>query len=313
MSQENPTPQTPKPREGRQQRYQRRLPFWKAKTVQLLRGTIGVLETTVEKLEEPSSSRENSIFDNIQSGWSGILNQIRRIIPSSLSSKLSNTVLTGIITIITIVVIWGTSSFTSKPPTQVATAPPQLEPTTTATPEPTPSLIAEPIPSPVTEPTPSLIAEPTPSLIAEPTVSPVAEPTPSTIAETPVTEEPTSEAAPTLAPTPQFIPLTPEQILIAAIENQISKVSNNTFAGIVKSIEANFRNSRLIVKISDDWYTLKKSQQDKLAAEMFQRSQDLDFSHLDILDSQDTLVARNPVVGNEMIILQRKSSNEQTS
>lgn len=71
-----------------------------------------------------------------------------------------------------------------------------------------------------------------------------------TIEETPVAE--VTPAAPT--PTQQFIPLTPEQTLIAAIENKVTQVSNNTFSGIVKSIKANFRSSSLIVTISDDWY-----------------------------------------------------------
>jgi hypothetical protein len=293
MSQDNPTPQSPNPR-GRQQSYQRRLPFWKVKIIQFLRGTIGVLETTVNKLEDPSPSAENSIFGNIQSTWSKILNTIRRLLPSGLSSQLSNTALTGIIAFVAVIAVWTTSSLTSKPPSQVATVPPEALPTPTTTPK---------VPTPLVQETPQPTVEPTPLPTVEPTPLPTVEPTPqAAIEQTPVVE-PIPEAAPIA--TPQFIPLTPEQTLIAAIENHVAEVSNNTFAGIVKSIKANFRSSSLIVTISDDWYNLKQSQQDKLAAEMLLRSQELDFSHLEIFDSQDKLVARNPVVGNEMIIFQR--------
>lgn len=270
MSQDNPTPQPPNPR-GRQQRYQRRLPFWKVKIIQFLRGTIGVLETTVNQLEDPSSRVGGGII----------------------------AALTGIIAFVAVIVVWTTSSLNSKPPSQVATVPPETPPVT-VTPEPTPTPLVEETPLPTIEETP--VAETAKEPQVEETPIAVETPQPE-IEQTPVAEE-TPEPTPTL--TPQFIPLTPEQTLIAAIENKVSQVSNNTFSGIVKSIKANFRSSSLIVTISDDWYTLKKSQQDKLAAEMFQRSQELDFTHLEIFDSQDKLVARNPVIGNEMIIFQRQ-------
>ena len=259
MSQDNPTPQPPNSR-GRQQRYQRRLPFWKVKIIQFLRGTIGVLETTVVKLEDPSSRVGEGII----------------------------AALTGIIAFVAVIVVWTTSSFNSKPAPQITTVPPETPPVT-VTPEPTPTPLVEQTPLP-----------PVVETVPEPQVEETPQPK---IEQTQEAEE-TPEPVPT--PTPEFIPLTPEQTLIAAIENKVSQVSNNTFSGIVKSIKANFRSSSLIVTISDDWYTLKKSQQDKLAAEMFQRSQELDFTHLEIFDSQDKLVARNPVVGNEMIIFQRQ-------
>ena len=98
--------------------------------------------------------------------------------------------------------------------------------------------------------------------------------------------------------------LTPEQILIAEIENQVAQISDRFASGLIKSIQANFRTSDLKVKITADWYTLEKSQQTQLLAEILQRSQELDFSHLEIIDSQDRLIARNPVVGNEIVIFQ---------
>ncbi|MEL6457347.1 MAG: hypothetical protein AAFQ91_03705 [Cyanobacteria bacterium J06621_15] len=109
--------------------------------------------------------------------------------------------------------------------------------------------------------------------------------------------------------------LTPEETLIAAIQNQVGDISftskedksaNRTFAGIIESIKANFLNSNLTIKINNEWYSLDKSQQDDLAAQILQRSQELDFTHLEITDLQDKLIARNPVVGTNMIIFKRK-------
>ena len=109
--------------------------------------------------------------------------------------------------------------------------------------------------------------------------------------------------------------LTPEETLIAAIQNQVGEISftskedksgNRTFAGIIESIKANFLDSNLTIKINNEWFSLEKSQQDNLAAQILQRSQELDFTHLEITDLQGKLIARNPVVGTEMIIFKRK-------
>ncbi|MEM6402940.1 MAG: hypothetical protein AAF757_22390, partial [Cyanobacteria bacterium P01_D01_bin.116] len=90
--------------------------------------------------------------------------------------------------------------------------------------------------------------------------------------------------------------LTPEETLIAEIQNQVGEISfnskedkstNRTFAGIIESIKANFFNSNLTIKINNQWYSLEKSQQDNLAAQILQRSQELDFTHLELIDLQD--------------------------
>ena len=99
--------------------------------------------------------------------------------------------------------------------------------------------------------------------------------------------------------------LTPEQTLIAAIEDQVAEISDRFALGLIESIQANFRTSSLAIKISDEWYGLEKKQQNKLAADMWKRSQELDFTHVEIFDSQNRLVARNPVVGTQMIIFAR--------
>lgn len=109
--------------------------------------------------------------------------------------------------------------------------------------------------------------------------------------------------------------LTPEETLIAAIQNQVGEISftskedksgHRTFSGIIESIKANFFNSNLTIKINNEWYSLEKSQQDNLAAKILRRSQELDFTHLEITDLQGKLIARNPVVGTQMIIFKRK-------
>ncbi len=114
---------------------------------------------------------------------------------------------------------------------------------------------------------------------------------------------------PTPTPTPTI--LTPEQNLIASIENQVAEITNQYGNGLIQSIQANFEGSSLTIKVTQDWYTLKQSQQDKLAAQMLERSKELDFSHLEITDPQGTLLARSPVVGTDMVILKRQENSNQ--
>jgi hypothetical protein len=262
--------------------YQKNQPIWKTAIIQVLRGTIGVLETTVVKLETetPADTQKKTHF---LSRWDGFLRTFRLFLPSNISNNVSDTVLTGIFAVIFVVTI-GISTFMFIPKSaEVATVPPVEEvipPKSVIEPEIIPKSVIEPeaIPTPVVEPE----AIPTPVIETEPTPIPVIE-------------------------------LTPEQALLAAIENQFSEISisvkntkdKNIVSQLIKPLQANFRTSDLTVKISDIWYNLEKSQQDKLAAEILQRSQELNFIHLEVVDSQKKIIARSPVVGNEMIIFNR--------
>ncbi|MEO8890227.1 MAG: hypothetical protein ABI417_01620 [Coleofasciculaceae cyanobacterium] len=100
--------------------------------------------------------------------------------------------------------------------------------------------------------------------------------------------------------------LTPEQSLIAGIQNQVAEITSKYGDGLIKSIEANFGDSRLVVKVGDGWYALKESGQNKLADEVLSRANELDFSKLEIVDLKGTLLARNPVIGPNMVILKRQ-------
>ncbi len=98
--------------------------------------------------------------------------------------------------------------------------------------------------------------------------------------------------------------LNPEQSLIAAIQEQVAQITNEYADGLIVSLEANFISSSLIVKASDAWYELTHDSQEKVANEILGRGRKLDFKKLDIIDSKGKLLARSPVVGKNMIILQ---------
>jgi hypothetical protein len=316
MSQENKNIEPPS---------QEKLSFWKASLVRALRGTIGLLETTAVKLETeplPGSEERSGFLQKIQQVWIGILGKIRLILPARFSAKLSDTALTGIISGLTVMIFLITSNAFDSKPSHIAIVPLNTEiPQVVSTTEPE-SIVSEQ--ETVSEPQveiPPLI-EQTPLPTEEETVSKPQVETPPLIEQTPLpTEEETvskpeieTPAKEQLETTLRAIPLTPEETLIVAIQNQLGEINvnskasnfgNQTFSEIIESIQANFLNSNLTIKISNDWYSLEKNQQNKLAAEILQRSQELDFTHLEITDPQGKLIARNPVVGTEMIIFKR--------
>ncbi|MBV9385865.1 MAG: hypothetical protein JOZ78_05490 [Chroococcidiopsidaceae cyanobacterium CP_BM_ER_R8_30] len=266
--------------------------FLRAQSIKALRGTIQLLEGILIKLEAepPATARETSGFWNkLQLGWSGALAKLRSLLPENLSAKLSDTGLTAIIAAIAVLAVWTTSALLSEKPTEVANVPPATSvPTAELTPS--PELTAPKVPPATSVPTAELT--PLPELTAP------AEPQP--IEVVPLPSEPVPSSSPTLE-------LTPEQSLIASIQNQVTEITDQYANGLIQSIQANFRGSSLVIKVGDDWYNLKQSQQDKLAARMLERAKELDFSHLEITDPQGILLARSPVVGNDMVILKRQT------
>ncbi|MDH6084067.1 hypothetical protein [Umezakia ovalisporum] len=277
MSQDNQNSQpssspVPKPNQPQlpdeQVNESRQLPTWKLKIIQILRGTMRILDTVVVQLETsppPVTEGTLTFWQHLERQWNRFLRQVRLFLPSNVSNNLSDIVLTGILAVIILAIVWSTATIFTEKPTEIATVTPVEEvspptPKITIAPELT---TPEPIPEPIPEPTPEPIPEPTP-----------------------------------------ILKLTPEEALIAAIENQVAEISDRFASGLIGSIQANFRTSNLTLKINDDWYTLPESEQKQLATEILQRARELDFTHLEIVDSQDRLIARNPVVGNEMIIFQ---------
>ncbi len=97
---------------------------------------------------------------------------------------------------------------------------------------------------------------------------------------------------------------TPEQTLIAALQTKIAKISQDYSPDIVNSIKVDLPQSSLLVKVTDNWYELNESGQSKIANEILERSRKLQFNKLELQDPTGTLVARNPVIGNQIIILE---------
>jgi hypothetical protein len=273
-------------------------PALKTQSIKVLRGTIQVLEGVVAKLEaEPTAKVSGATDDStiarwlgkvqplwqaLQPWWMKLLGLVRSRLPDSANQKLSDPALSGAIVGILLLLLWIPSALSpTKKPTPVAVVPPSQRLIPKATPTP---LYPPPAAAPLPSPSPSIAPAPLPA------------------------------ASPELPPKPKPSPvlnLTPEQKLIARIQDQVAQVSDQYANGLIESVQANFKGSLLIVRVSDGWNALSSTQQDKLAAEMLRRSKILDFSKLEITNPDGMLLARSPVVGDEMIIIQRNTEEPQ--
>lgn len=285
-------------------------PLFKLVTIQALKGTIGALEKVVERLEaepppkssitasssepvlqpeataapaapasEPLLNPLQTLWQRAKVVWFGILRQIRSRLPATVNQRFDDRALTATIAFVLVIAFWTTANILSgqPKPTDVATAPELAE-------------------------SPAEVVEVPPELTA-PEV------------QQPIVEQPTPEASPSpqVESSPPPLLLTPEQKLIASIQDQVAEVSDRYVDGLIQSVQANFRSSRLMVTIADSWYGLSRSQQDKLANDLLKRAQELDFIKLELLDPDEALLARSPVVGSEMIILRRSNEPQATA
>lgn len=295
-------------------------PPLKKQSVKALQGTIHLLEKAVERLEaEPTPKKSTSrlpasgtasenvspssrtrpgrlpptlsadvlqakvqtIWQQLWRSWRPVLRQIRDRLPTSINRNISDRALTGAIAGIFIILLSTASSLLPVKP----------QPTTIAKVSPAETVVPSPKPAP------------------EPTLTPTP-PAGTPEASKPVAISPTPPK-PSVPPPP--LKLTPEQKLIARIQDQVAAISNPYASGLIQSVQANFRGSRLIVNVSDGWYGLSQSQQDNLASEILRRTETLDFIKLEMVDAAGRLLARSPVVGSEMIILKRSTASAEAA
>ena len=138
-----------------------------------------------------------------------------------------------------------------------------------------------------------------PAPVAKAPAAPVAQPTPVSPPSTPVAETPVEEPPP---------PPEPERKQVIEVQSQVAQVFDQYSQDIVQSVQANFQAERLVIKVSDRWFELSRSEQNQLGTDALERSRKLDFPKLEIRDQTDQLLAREPVVGSNIIVLQRRTA-----
>jgi hypothetical protein len=212
-------------------------------------------------------------------GWNwwtaNALPKIRAALPIALNDKLTDQTLSGAIAALLAVVLITFNTLTAAPPpAKISQVPP-----------PPPPASGEPNtrtqPPPITPTTPEL---------------------PSPPGSVPRTVPALPDAGAIASPAPSR---PPDQPLVAAIQDQVTAITDQYSERLIQSVRANFRSSRLIVTLGDGWYTLSPSTQDKLSTEILKRANKLNFIKLELTDTDGALVARSPVIGGSMIILKR--------
>ncbi|PSB16790.1 hypothetical protein C7B76_10955, partial [filamentous cyanobacterium CCP2] len=100
-------------------------------------------------------------------------------------------------------------------------------------------------------------------------------------------------------------PESPDPALIARIQEQVTEVADKYTEGLIQSVQTNFGGSELTVNLSDGWYDLPANRQDTLANDLLNRSRQLDFESVKLIDGDGEVLARSPVVGTRMVVYRR--------
>lgn len=262
---------------------------WKAIAVGTMRSTRETIERVIATIKAESQSGDTLtkvknvlivLWQAFLPVWQKLIELVRTRLPQELNQKLNDRLLSGIVASVLVISFWFTSSlFSAKPVKPTIAQRPVIDSPT----QPNPAF-----PSDLTTSEPEVVSgEPAPEIGASPE------------SETPIA------VAPEPSPEPE-IELTPEQKLIASVEQEVYAVSDQFIGGLVLSVQPNFERGRLVVKLSPDWFRFNPEQQDRFANDLWQRSQPLNFTRLEIRDPNGELLARNPIVGTAMVILKRK-------
>lgn len=100
----------------------------------------------------------------------------------------------------------------------------------------------------------------------------------------------------------------PEQAFIDAIQTQLSDITSQYPDDIIQTLQVNFPRDLAIVRLNPVWYLIGDAQQDLVTDRMWLQAKANHFSKLELQDAQGNSIARSPVVGQHMVILQRRQS-----
>jgi hypothetical protein len=177
--------------------------------------------------------------------------------------------------------------------------------------------------SPIVPTQPTISIAPANPIVPTPTErkgEPPLAPTTSTVPPTTSTVPPTTSTVPPTAsiqPTPPAVKLppvklTPDQKLLAKLQavTGVGEASRNgNRPTLLQSVKPNKTQATLQITLKQDWYNLDFAQQDTVAQDLFTQAQKLRFKTLALVNGTGEVVARSPVVGNEMVVLLRKIEN----
>jgi hypothetical protein len=298
--------------------YHKKPPFWKILIIEVLRGTIGILERMVTRLEtSPASTtpEKGGLLLWVVRKWDGFLRGFRLFLPSKVANNVSDGFLTLIFAFLGVLAIGVTatsliSQIGSQPVTD-STVEGKTQPQLSQ--PPTDSMVegkTQPqLGQPVTDSTvegktqPQLGQPVTDSMVEGKTQPQLSQPPTDSILKSKSEIEPVE-----LIPQQEVTGFIEKKLKAVTATSIITKDKQRTELELVQSIKTNFRISEIVIKITEDWYKLESSQQEKLAAQILKSCQEMDLIHVKILNTRNQLIARSPVIGTKMVFFQFPTS-----
>jgi hypothetical protein len=251
----------------------------------------------------PVQKAATTFWTQAQPWWAKIIAGVRSRLDGETNRKLSDRALSGILSGMALLLLWLTTSLPVGPS---RAAKPVVKPPVAA--KLVPKTLAQKYPAdlPTTKqaPFPSDLSA-APTINAAPTIVPTAgpktfgaKPTVPTASMPPALPAP---AKPVAIATQPVVKLTPEQQLLSGFQ----ALGDNP--KLLQSLTQDKINHTLRLTLNPDWYSLSPDKQDQLAADFLTKAQGLKVRSLQLFDGAGNMIARNPVVGNEMIILLRQA------
>jgi hypothetical protein len=293
---------------------------------------------------EPVKQAAKVFWTKAQPIWAKLMGLIRSRLPADVTGKLTDRALSGIVAGFALLLLSITTHLPSgnaAPKPVVIAAKPVAPARPTAPSSPIvqqfpvdtqgsqtafPQALTAPGTSPVSPATTPIVKPTTPATpIVQPTpIAQSASPTTTegkgvggspAVAERPIAQPPIAPTtiattASTLKPTPTapVVRLTPNQKLLAKLQatTPVGEASRNgNRPNLLQTVNPNKAQASLQITLNPIWADLPFTQQDSVAQDLFTQAQTLRFKTLELVNGAGDVLARSPVVGNEMVVLLR--------
>ena len=143
--------------------------------------------------------------------------------------------------------------------------------------------------------------------LSSPKVQPVIQPAAPIVA--PILQPiavPVVQSAPAIKPTTQTPEiLSPDAQKRAKLRQELDVIAGSLIDNAIVGIRPQFNSHFLAITLNNQWYATAESTQDKLANSLLVIAQIKGFTQIQLEGSDGAVLARSPVVGDGMIILQR--------
>ncbi|URR34365.1 hypothetical protein NBE99_06815 [Thermosynechococcus sp. HN-54] len=258
--------------------WQKLFPLLLREAIAMLQGISELLNKATEQLKEVATqgaiapeqlTPERSWVGRGAALWWQGMGWVQQRLPSHLQERYNRATLTGIAIALLLILLWlHPLSWFQSPP----------RPTVKATQRPQPSVLVQPR----LAPPPTAATPPPPPPTPIPTPAPTPMPSPGLIANSSLVSD----------------SLTVRQQLLALCD----RYSN----ALDPTLTLTPSEQRLELMLANSWYDLSPTKQDQLAQNLWQTAHDLGYQTVIVVDTQGRLLVRDPVVGENAIVVRRK-------